>query len=39
MTRISDEIRRKVIRAYIPDGRTITGFVAGCGISEAALTG
>ena len=37
MTRISDETRRKVVRAHIQDGRTIARLVAEYGISRAAV--
>ena len=35
MTRISDETRRKVVRAHIQDGCTIAGIAVEYGISEA----
>jgi len=38
MTRISDEIRQKVVRTHIPDGRTIAGLVAGYDISGTAVS-
>ena len=37
MTRISDETRRKVVRAHIQDGRTIASLVAEYGISGATV--
>ena len=38
MTRISDETRRKVVRAHIQDGRTIAGFAVEYGISGATVS-
>ncbi len=38
MTRISDETRRKVVRAHIQDGRTIVSLVAKYGISRATVS-
>ena len=38
MTRISDETRRKVVRAHIQDGRTIASLVAEYGISGATVS-
>ncbi len=38
MTRISDEIRRKVVRAHIQDGRTIASLVTEYGISRATVS-
>ena len=38
MTRISDETRRKVVRAHIPDGRTIASLVAEYGISKVTVS-
>ena len=38
MTRISDETRRKVVRAHIQDGRTIVSLVAEYGISRATVS-
>ena len=38
MTRISDETRRKVVRAHIQDGRTIASLVAEYGISRATVS-
>lgn len=38
MTRISDETRRKVVRAQIQDGRTIVSLVAEYGISRATVS-
>ena len=37
MTRISDETRRKVVRAHIRDGRTIASLVDEYGISRATV--
>ena len=38
MTRISDETRRKVVRAHIQDERTIASLVAEYGISRATVS-
>ena len=38
MTRISDETRRKVVRAHIQDGCTIASLVAEYGISGATVS-
>lgn len=38
MTRISDETRRKVVRAHIQDVRTIASLVAEYGISRATVS-
>ena len=38
MTRISDETRRKVVRAHIQDGRTIAGVTVENGISGAPVS-
>ena len=38
MTRISDEIRRKVVRTHSQDGRTIASHVAEYGISRATVS-
>ena len=38
MSRISDETRRKVVRAHIQDGRTIASLVGECGISRATVS-
>ena len=38
MTRISDETRRKVVRAHIQDGSTIANLVAEYGISRATVS-
>ena len=38
MTRISDETRRKVVRAHIQDGRMIVSLVAEYGISRATVS-
>ena len=38
MTRISNETRRKVVRAHIQDGRTIASLVAEYGISGATVS-
>ena len=38
MTRISDETRRKVVRAHIQDGRTIASLVAKYDISRATVS-
>ena len=38
MTRISDETRRKVVRAHIQNGRTIASLVAEYGISKATVS-
>ena len=38
MTRISDETRRKVVRAHIQDGRTLASLVAEYGISKATVS-
>ena len=38
MTRISDETRRKVVRAHIQGGRTIASLVAEYGISRATVS-
>ena len=38
MTRISDETRRKVVRAHIQYGRTIAGFAVEYGISGATVS-
>ncbi len=38
MTRISDETKRKVVRAHIQDGRTIASLVAEYGISRATAS-
>ena len=37
MTRISDETRRKVVRAHIQDGRTIASLAAEYRISGASV--
>lgn len=37
-TRISDETRRKVVRAHIQDGRTIASLVVEYGISRATVS-
>ena len=37
MTRISDETRRKVVRAHIQDGRTIACLVAEYGIFRTTV--
>ena len=38
MTRITDETRRKVVRAHIQDGGTIASLVAEYGISRATVS-
>ena len=38
MTRISDETRRKVVRAHIQDGRTIASLMTEYGISGATVS-
>jgi hypothetical protein len=38
MTRISDETRRKVVRAHIQDGGTIASLVVEYGISRAIVS-
>ena len=38
MARISDETKRKVVRAHIQDGRTIASLVAEYGISGATVS-
>jgi len=38
MARISDETRRKVVRAHIQDRHTIAGLVAEYGISRATVS-
>ena len=38
MARISDETKRKVVRAHIQDGRTIASLVAEYGISRATVS-
>ena len=38
MTRISDETRRKVVRAHIQDEHTIASLVAEYGISRATVS-
>ena len=38
MTRITDETRRKVVRAHIQDGRTVVSLVAEYGISRATVS-
>ena len=38
MTRISDETKRKVVRALIQDGRTIASLVAEYSISRATVS-
>ena len=38
MTRISDEARRKVVRAHIQDARTLASLVAEYGISRATVS-
>ena len=38
MTRISDETRRKVVRAHIQDGHMIASLVAEYGISRATVS-
>ena len=38
MTRISDKTRQKVVRAHIPDGRTIASLATEYGISSATVS-
>ncbi len=38
MARISDETKRKVVRAHIQDGRMIASLVAEYGISRASFS-